>query len=160
MSYAWRQWRPGEAGIQAVPMAAENKVNWCGVLPGRDAMSDSPSVDANPVPSDSAELAWVTPGVHGTPAQALSRIRALCQQLPDLHSVLLAVLATHQGLAREILGVAVKQFRRDLDDLSPADVASLLTSLWNGGKQGFEATLRSRRKSERKGAALPWVKSD
>jgi hypothetical protein len=56
--------------------------------------------------------------------------------------------------------VAVKQFRRDLDDLSPADITALLTSIWNGGKQGFEATLRSRRKGDRKAAAMSWVKND
>jgi len=122
-------------------------------------MPEALSVEAAPAASEGSELAWLTPRDHGTPAQALARIRVLCQQFPDLHSALLAVLATHQGLAREILGVAVKQFRRDLDDLSPADVASLLTSLWNGGKQGFEATLRSRRKGDRK-AAMSWVKSD
>ena len=123
-------------------------------------MSETSSFDAAASPSESVELAWMTPGDHGTPAQALARIRVLCQQTPDLHGALLAVLATHQGLAREILGVAVKQFRRDVDDLTPSDVGALLTSLWNGGKQGFEATLRSRRKGERKGAALSWVKND
>jgi hypothetical protein len=123
-------------------------------------MSELPPVDEHPASSDGAELDWVAPGAHSTPAQSLVRIRALCHHLPDLHSALLAVLATHQGLAREILGVAVKQFRHDLDDLSPSDVTSLLTSLWNGGRQGFDATLRSRRKGDRKSAALSWVKSD
>jgi hypothetical protein len=123
-------------------------------------MPEPLSVDATPAAGDAADLAWVMPGVHSTPAQALARIRVLCHHLPDLHSALLAVLATHQGLAREILGVAVKQFRHDLDDLSPSDVTALLTSIWNGGKQGFEATLRSRRKGERKTTSLSWVKSD
>jgi hypothetical protein len=123
-------------------------------------MPEATTIDAVPAVGEGTELGWMTPGDHGTPAQALGRIRVLCQQFPDLHSALLAVLATHQGLAREILGVAVKQFRRDLDDLSPADITALLTSIWNGGKQGFEATLRSRRKGDRKAAAMSWVKND
>lgn len=105
------------------------------------------------------ELSWLLPGRHGTPAEVLPRIQFICQQQADLFSALLLVAATHQGLPREILATAVKQLRSDLDDLSREDVAGLLTAVVNGGRDGFDAVLRARRKTARKSGALgAWVK--
>jgi hypothetical protein len=100
---------------------------------------------------------WVLPATRGTPAQALARIGRLCAGMPDLFSAMFAVLGTHQGVSREILALAIKQCRPDIADLSRDDVVALLTSIWNGGRPGFDAVLRSRRRgSERSAAVLPW----
>jgi hypothetical protein len=111
-----------------------------------------------------SELAWMLPGASTTPAAAVARIDTICNAHGDLFAALFAVLATHPQVPREHLAVAVRQFRRDLDELTPADTTALLTSVWNGGKSGFDAVLRSRRKGDRKGdrkvAALPWMAAD
>lgn len=105
-----------------------------------------------------AELGWLLPGHPPNAADAVARIGVLCAAHDDSYTALFTVLATHPGVPRERLGVAIKQFRREFDDLSASDVAGLLTSVWNGGKSGFDATLRARRKGERKPAAgLPWA---
>ncbi|MBH9579083.1 hypothetical protein [Inhella proteolytica] len=105
------------------------------------------------------ELAWLLPGAQGGPAEVLPRVQWLCAQFPDLFSAMWVLQATHQGLPRELLAAATQQFRPDLQDLSRDDVAALYTALLNGGRQGFDAVLRSRRKGERKSAAgLGWVK--
>ncbi len=106
----------------------------------------------------SADTDWLIPGHHGSPAEALLRIGAICQSHTDLYSALLTVLATHQGLQRDILAAATRQFRPELADLTRDDVSALLVSIWVGGREGFNATLRARRKGDRKGAALGWVK--
>lgn len=104
-------------------------------------------------------LGWLLPGQHGTPAEVLPRIQFICQQQPDLFSAMLLLVATHQGLPREILAAATKQCRSDLDDLSREDVAGLYTSILNGGRDGFDAVLRARRKSQRKSGGFgAWVK--
>lgn len=109
--------------------------------------------------TDSVDVDWVLQSARSTPAQALARIGALCQGIPDLFAAMFAVLATHQGVSKEILALAIKQFRPDTTDLSRDDVAGLLTSIFNGGKQGFDAVLRSRRRgSERGAASMPWLK--
>ena len=71
---------------------------------------------------------------------------------------MLAVLATHQAVSRDILALAILQFRADTSDLNKEAVVGLLTSVVQGGRPGFEAVLRAKRKGERKAAALPWVK--
>jgi len=101
---------------------------------------------------------WTLPGRPSSPALALARIGVICAGTPDLFSAMFAVLGTHQSVSREILALAIKQFRPDTADLGRDDVAALLTSIWNGGKPGFDAVLRSRRRGERKGGApLPWA---
>lgn len=103
-------------------------------------------------------LCWLMPGHRAAPAEALRRIQALCAAWPDLHAALFVVLATHQELPREMLAAAVKQFRTDLDPHSREDVLSLLTAIWNGGKSGFDAVLRTRANSPKKGNNLSWLK--
>ncbi len=103
------------------------------------------------------ELAWFTPGQHGSPAQALARIRAICQAVPDLHGAMFAVLGAHQALPRDILAAALQQARPDLAGLRREDVAALLTAIWTGGREGFDAVMRARKKGERK-SGLGWVK--
>lgn len=104
-------------------------------------------------------LAWLLPGHRAAPADALKRIQALCAAWPDLHAAMLAVLATHQELPRDMLAVAIKQFRPDLAAYTAEDVVSLLTAIWNGGRSGFDAVLRTRANSPKKGAgAFSWVK--
>jgi len=69
------------------------------------------------------------------------------------------VLATHQELPRDMLAAAVKQFRTDLEAYTRDDVAGLLTAIWNGGRSGYDAVLRTRAHSPKRGAgALSWVK--
>ena len=104
-------------------------------------------------------LAWLQPGHRATPAEALKRIQVLCSAWPDLHAAMLAVLGTHQELPREMLAAAIKQFRPDLAAYTAEDVVGLLTALWHGGKSGFDAVLRTRTASPKKGAsAFSWVK--
>jgi hypothetical protein len=107
---------------------------------------------------DVLDAEWMLPTTRSTPAQSLARIGCLCAGMPDLFSALLAVLGAHQNVSREILAMAIKQCRPDLADLSRDDVVGLLVSIWNGGRQGFDAVLRSRRRGggERAAAALPW----
>lgn len=101
---------------------------------------------------------WLLPAHRATPADALRRIQALCMAWPDLHAAMFVVLATHQTLPREVLAVALKQFRPDLEAYTREDVMSLLTAVWNGGKSGFDAVLRTRANSPKRGGNLSWVK--
>lgn len=107
----------------------------------------------------SDELGWLQPGQRATPPEALRRIQVLCASRPDLYAAMFLVLATHQELPRDMLAAAIKQFRGDLDAYTRDDVISLLTAIWNGGKSGFDAVLRTRAASPKKGAgAFSWVK--
>lgn len=104
-------------------------------------------------------LAWLQPGHRAAPAEALKRIQALCSFWPDLYAAMFAVLATHQELPRDMLAAAIKQFRPELAIYTVEDVVSLLTAIWNGGKSGFDAVLRTRAASPKKGVgAFSWVK--
>ncbi len=115
--------------------------------------------DAAPEDPGPDELAWLQPGRRPAPADALRRIQQLCAAWPDLYAAMLLVLATHQELPRDMLAAAVKQFRPDLDPYSRDDVVGLLTAIWNGGKSGFDAVLRTRANSPKKVAGgLSWVK--
>lgn len=105
------------------------------------------------------ELDWLQPGHRFAPAEALRRIQALCAAWPDLHAAMLIVLATHQELPRDMLAAAIKQFRADLDAYTREDVVSLLTAIWNGGKSGFDAVLRTRAGASKKTTGgFSWVK--
>jgi hypothetical protein len=105
------------------------------------------------------ELVWLQPGHRAAPADALRRIQGLCAGWPDLYAAMFLVLATHQELPRDMLAAAIKQFRTDLDPYTREDVVSLLTAIWNGGKSGFDAVLRTRANSPKKGAGgFSWVK--
>jgi hypothetical protein len=105
------------------------------------------------------ELTWLHPGQRAAPPEALRRIQVLCGSRPDLFAAMFLVLATHQELPRDMLAAAIKQFRSDLDAYSRDDVVSLLTAIWNGGKSGFDAVLRTRANSPKKGGgAFSWVK--
>lgn len=135
--------------------------------------TDHPDVPApvdTPVEAPAAEvaaqqmaeqIAWLSPNHRASPGDALARIRVICEMCgTDLHRAMLLVMATHQAVPKEILAAAVKQFRRDLDAHSREDVTSLFTALWNGGNQGFQSVLRTRKNSDRKAGGLSWVKSD
>ena len=113
---------------------------------------DDATGDESPDPLD-----WLLPAHRAAPADALRRIQALCGAWPDLHAAMFIVLATHQGLPRDVLAAALKQFRPDLEPYSREDVVSLLTAVWNGGKSGFDAVLRTRANSPKKGGGLSWV---
>lgn len=110
-----------------------------------------------PVGRAAPDLSWITPGNHGAPADALLRIGFICAEVNDLFGAMFAVLGTHQAVSHHILAAALKQCRSDLADLSRDDVSALLTSAWNGGRSGFDAVMRSRRKGLRKTSALPWA---
>lgn len=108
---------------------------------------------------DEPELAWMLPGYRAAPADALRRIQALCVGRSDLYAAMFSVLATQQDLPRDMLAAAIKQFRPDLDVYTREDVVSLLTAIWNGGKSGFDAVLRTRANAPRKSAGgFSWVK--
>lgn len=115
-------------------------------------------MDDVPDEADHDPLDWLLPAYRAAPAEALKRIQALCAGWPDLHAAMLVVLATHQNLPRDVLAAALKQFRSDLDPYTREDVVGLLTAVWNGGKSGFDAVLRTRANSPKKGGSLSWVK--
>lgn len=112
------------------------------------------------LPAPAEALGWLHPGQHGTPAACLQRIRWICEQMPDLYSAALTVVATHQGVPRDQLAAALRQFRPELQVHSAHDVAGMLNGLLNGGKDGFEAVLRTRKTSDRRATSLPFVKPD
>jgi hypothetical protein len=112
-------------------------------------------------PNEAEMLGWISPLHRAAPAEALARIRSICAQMPDLYAATVTVLATHQGVPREMLAAALKQARRDADALSRDDVVSLLNASWNGGREGFNAVLRTRRGEGNRPRGLPsWIKPD
>lgn len=118
----------------------------------KQTMSEKPEDD------DSA-LDWLLPGHRASPADALKRIQLICAEWPDLFNAMFCVQATHQELPREVLAAAIKQFRGDLDAYTREDVVSLLTAIWNGGKSGFDAVLRTRANAPKRGAGgFSWVR--
>jgi hypothetical protein len=104
------------------------------------------------------ELGWLLPGHRAAPAEALRRIQLLCGAWPDLHAAMFTVLATHQELPRDMMAAAIKQFRPDLEPYTREDVVGLLTALWNGGRSGFDAVLRTRANAPKKVGGFSWVK--
>ena len=102
------------------------------------------------------QLHWLDPNHRAMPADAVQRIRHICTLHNDLFMVMWTVMATHASLPRDILAVALQQCRTDMKALSREDIVSLMTALVNGGRQGFEAVLRTRRSMPRNTAALPW----
>ncbi|MDT9001468.1 hypothetical protein RQP53_19485 [Paucibacter sp. APW11] len=113
-------------------------------------------LDDNSGPDD---LGWMAPGYLATPAEALERIRQICAMHEELFGALFALMATHGSLPREILAAAIKQFRPDAQALSNEDLVGLLTATVNGGRQGFDAVMRTRRSTPRKAGAVPWAGS-
>lgn len=111
-------------------------------------------------PAPEQALAWLLPGQHGTAAASLQRIRWICEQVADLHGAVLAVAATHQGVPRDQLAAALRQFRPELQMHSAHDVKGMLNGLLNGGRDGFEAVLRTRKTSDRRTGSLPFVRPD
>lgn len=105
------------------------------------------------------ELAWLMPGARVNPADALPRIRALCEVHADLFTAMQVVQATHLAVPRPMLAAAFKQYRAEVEALTPADVEGLLASAWNGGREGFDAVMRTRKRRDRKvsASALPWA---
>ncbi len=121
-------------------------------------MDNTQTSPASAIPDDAA---WISPADHSPPAQSLQRIKALCAQFPDLFNAMFAIAATHQSVSREMLALAIKQFRRDADTLTKEDLIGLLTSIATGGHQAFDAVLNSRRGAKRKTtASLPWGSKD
>ncbi len=110
-----------------------------------------------------ADVAWTSPADKSSPAQAMSRIKALCTQLPDLFQLMFVLASPQQSVPRERLALAVKQFRRDTDAPGKKDLMGLLTSASTGSYQAFEAVLRTRKGGgDRKAnsSSLPWGKND
>ncbi len=108
---------------------------------------------------DAAVPPWLLPGHRPAAPEALRRIQALCAAWPDLYTAMFLVLAVHQELPRDMLAAALKQFRTDLEPCTREDVVGLLTAVWNGGRSGFDAVLRTRAHAPKRAAgALSWVK--
>lgn len=106
------------------------------------------------------ELPWLSPERQADPRESLRRIREICQQSPDAYSAVQAVLVTHPSVPRGNLVPAIKMFRTDLNQLSLEDLAGLVTAAWNGGQQGFDAVLRTRKSTPRVATASLWSKHD
>lgn len=123
---------------------------------------DDPPRDGASPGSCCHELTWLTPAHQGTPAQALTRIRSICERVPDLYGAMMAVQFTHAQLPRDLMARAIRQFRPDAASLGPQDIAGLLAAGWNGGRQGFDAVLRTRKDAAGKprGGLPSWVSRD
>lgn len=94
------------------------------------------------------------------PRAALQHIEQLCRQHASLFGAIFAVLGSQPAVPRAYLAQAIKQFRPDADAYTVDDVMGLLTATVNGAQQSFDAVLRTRRGSERKAVALPFVRPD
>jgi len=108
----------------------------------------------------SVQVPWLTPNRQGPAKESLKRIGAICQAFPDLFSAMLVVAATHQSAPRDALAATLRQLRPDAAELTQADVEGLLTSILNGGRQAYDAVLRTRKSQKRPAAPLSWMKSD
>jgi len=108
----------------------------------------------------SVQVPWLSPTRQGSAKDSLKRIGAICQAFPDLFSAMLVVVATHQSAPREALATTLRQLRPDAAELTQADVEGLLASILNGGRQAYDAVLRTRKSQKRPAAPLNWVKSD
>jgi hypothetical protein len=108
----------------------------------------------------SVQLPWLSPSRPGSAKDALKRINAICLAFPDLFSAMFVVVATHQGAPRDALAATLRQLRPDVAELTQADVEGLLASILTGGRQAFEAVLRTRKSGKRAAAPLSWVKND
>lgn len=106
------------------------------------------------------DLAWMAPQAAGSPREALRRIQAICRYRTGLFEAVVTVAATHPGVAPEVLAQALKAYRADLAAYPPEDVVSLVKSSLAGGRDGFEAVLRTRKATERKTGGFSWVKPD
>jgi hypothetical protein len=99
----------------------------------------------------------MAPTYRAVPAHALARIKSICEHIPNLFCALQAVGATHVAVPREVLAVALKKFRVDLDPFDHKEVVAMLTSIANGGRSGFDSALRSRKKAGPViTSTLPW----
>jgi len=108
------------------------------------------------------DVAWTSPADRSAPAETLLRIKALCAQFPELFNALSVVAATHPGVPRDRLALAIKQFRRDADALSKDDVVSLLVGIGTGAREAFEAVMRTRKAGERRAGmkSMSWINRD
>ncbi len=122
---------------------------------------DSSTDAADPVKPGADTLNWLSPNYRATPAEALPRIKVICQLHSDLHAAMWTVMATHPSLPPDILAAAIQQCRPDTQALTREDLRGLMTALVNGGRQGFDAVLRTRRQLQRTASsgasALPWA---
>jgi hypothetical protein len=119
-------------------------------------VNDQSSMPAQ-APVAGPDAAWISAQHRAAPAEALSRIQTICAGFPDLFGAMLAVLATHQGVPREKLAHAIRQFRPDTQAYTADDVLGLLVAIWNGGRQGFDSVLRTRRGTPRTAHGFPWA---
>jgi hypothetical protein len=107
------------------------------------------------------DMSWMSPSHRPVPAQALSRIKSICHHFPELCSAIQAVGATHISVPREVLAMALKKFRKDLDPYDTKEVVSLLTAIANGGRSGYDSVLKNRKKGGvTANTAMPWGMGD
>lgn len=121
-----------------------------------EALQDDEAPAEGAAGGDADDVSWLAPNARNPPAQALQRIRAICEMYPDLFSAMFVVSATHPGIAREMLAQAVKQFRPDAEAYSIGDMVSLFISIGTGARDAFESVQRTRKNAGRKAASLPW----
>ena len=116
-----------------------------------DAPAEDPAV---------LQLDWLLPQSSAEPVACLRRIRWMCEQVPDLPSLILLVGATHQGVPRARLATALHHCRAELAAMPEADVLSLLNGTLNGARDGFDSVLRSRKGAQRRTTAMPFLRPD
>lgn len=110
------------------------------------------------IENKSQDMSWMAPTHRAVPSVALERIKSICQHIPDIFGAMQAVVATHASVPREVQAAALKKFRPDLDQFESKEVVSMLTSIANGGRSGYDSVIRNRKKGGggAAAAALPW----
>jgi hypothetical protein len=110
--------------------------------------------------TDDEHLAWLAPEHSASPAQVLKRIDAICRLQPQLFGAVSIVAATHGQVRIQHLAAAIGRFHPGAAGLSERDISGLITAVRTGGREAFDAVLRSRSKGTRAGgvsAAPPWL---
>ncbi|NDY89577.1 hypothetical protein [Ideonella livida] len=107
------------------------------------------------------DLVWMAPGQAPNPREVMRRLQAICRHRSGLFDAVVTAAVTHPGVPPERLAQALLACRPDLAPYPLEDVTSLVKASLNGGRDGFEAVLRTRKSSDRKVAGgFSWVKPD
>jgi hypothetical protein len=122
-------------------------------------ITEAPVADETALAADEAPD-WLLPRHALSPADSLRRICWICRQVPDLFEAVLLVCATHQGVPRASLAAAIKRYHPAVAGLSVEDVQGLVNGLLNGGRDGLEAVLRSRKNGARRQSPMPFLRPD
>lgn len=154
VSRAARQQADRYAGLPENGVPAALAAGDCEYLATRLALAEAR------LEAERLDLAWMAPQAAGSPRESLRRIQAICRHRSGLFDAVVTVAATHPAVAPELLAQVLRACRPDLAAHTLDDVVSLVRASLVGGRDGFDAVLRTRKSGERKAGAYSWVKPD